>query len=372
MTAEAHFLQAGDGPVLIGDGGGTLACSCGQILIDGFSADRFLGVGITCGRCGTLTVTDPLAEGAVPPRSAIIAAPSVAPRESAMTVPPGATVVGQAEMARFQALFQPASPDNVYRIGPALLDEADTAFGGSLLQTAADHSLGSAVRLLRAAMAGASGVRASDAPTAAALTQVIAFLHFVASWSRHPLFPAMMATAGERGFDLHGLTPFATAHCLMMMGNRVRFGEPTGYPERIEGFELVTGVADTAAVQVEVFDRFEYPAGEPWDPPSLLTAVAAVVGAAQGRINLRHPGLLVLSPGNALAGFDEGLIAAVKEAVAAVGRRNRGLMGVAPVVLRLQALPDPAAVRFGYGIFPIPNRHYRGENAIGPGGAPSA
>jgi hypothetical protein len=368
VTTETHFVQAGDGPVLIGDGNGTLACGCGQILIQGFSPERFLGVGIACGRCGTVTTTLALPEGAVPPRSAIVAAPSPVPREAAMTVPPGATLVGQAEMARFQALFQPASPDNVYRIELALLDQADAAFGGSLAETPADHPLGSAVRFLRAAMDGASGVRATDAPTAAALTQVIGFLHFVATWSRHPLFPAMLATAGERGFDLHGLTPFATAHCLMMMGNRVRFAEPSGYPQRIEGFDLVTGLADTVAVHVDVFDRFEYPAGRAWDPPSLLTAVASVIAAAQGRINLRNPGVLVLSPGNALSGFDEALIEAVKEAVAGLGRRNRGLMGVAPVVLRLQALPDPGSVRFGYGIFPIPNRHYRGENAIGLGG----
>ncbi len=361
-------MQAGDGPVLIGDGGGTLACACGQILVEGFAAERFLAVAIACGRCGTVTVTDPLPEGVLPPRSALIAAPSAAPREAAMTVPPGVTMVGQAEMARFQAMFLPASPDNVYRIGPDLLEQADAAFGGSLMQAAADHPLGSVVRLLREAMAHESGGRVSDAPTAAALTQVIGFLHFVATWSRHPLFSAMMATAGERGFDLHGLTPFATAHCLMMMGNRVRFPEPSGYPPRIEGFELVTGPADTVAVHVEVFDRFEYPGGEAWDPPSLLTSVAAAVRAAQGRINLRHPGLLVLSPGNALAGFDEALIAAVKEAVAGIGRQNRGLMGVAPVVLRLQTLPDPGSVRFGYGIFPIPNRHYRGQNAIGLGG----
>jgi hypothetical protein len=54
--------------------------------------------------------------------------------------------------------------------------------------------------------------------------------------------------------------------------------------------------------------------------------------------------------------------------VSALGRRNRGLMGVAPVTLRLQTLPEPGSVRFGYGIFPIVNRHYRGESAIGLGG----
>jgi hypothetical protein len=365
VTEETHFVQAGDGPVLVGAGVGSLVCSCGQVLIQGYEPARFLGIGVQCGRCGAATSTPELPAGDLPPRSAIVAAPSAEPRTAAMTVRPGVSVVGQAEMGRLQALFQPVSPDHVYRISPALLDQTEAAFGGSLAAAAGDHPLGSAVRFLRGIMA--SGVRLADAPTAAALVQVIGFLHFVATWSRHPLFPAMMATAGDRGFDLHGLTPFAAAHCLMMMGNRVRFPEPLGYPGRIEGFDLVTGAASTVGVNVEVFDRFEYPAGWQWDPTSLLTAVSEVLAGAQGRINLRNPGLLVLSPGVALGGFDEALIVAVKDAMSALGRRNRGLMAVAPVVLRLQALPDLGSVRFGYGIFPITNRHYRGESLVGTG-----
>ena len=38
MTAETHFVQAGDGPVLIGSGAAILACSCGNLLIQGFDA----------------------------------------------------------------------------------------------------------------------------------------------------------------------------------------------------------------------------------------------------------------------------------------------------------------------------------------------
>jgi hypothetical protein len=39
-------------------------------------------------------------------------------------------------------------------------------------------------------------------------------------------------------------------------------------------------------------------------------------------------------------------------------------MAVAPIVLRLQPLADPHAVRFGYGLFPIANRHYQGSMQI--------
>jgi hypothetical protein len=65
-----------------------------------------------------------------------------------------------------------------------------------------------------------------------------------------------------------------------------------------------------------------------------------------------------------VAGYDEALIEAVKASMQSSGRKNNGLMAVAPVVLRLQALPDPHAIRLVYGFFPILNRHYRGAGLV--------
>jgi hypothetical protein len=378
LMSETHFVQAGDGPVLIGAGPGVLECSCGNVLIQGFDAARFLAIGIQCGRCSAVTATAGLADGQLPPRSAIVAAPSQQPATTAMTVPPDVSVVGQAEMERLSALFQPASPDNAYVVSDALLDAAATAFqlhvgaglpwvgaSGDPFDGLRQHPLAWAVQHLRARVGSAgSWACMEDAPTSDAVAHVTGFLHFVGTWSRHPLFPAMVATAGEHGFSLHGLALFAAAHCMAMGGNRISFPEPVGYPGRIDDFSLVTGPTDTVGVRVEVFDRFEYPFGRAWDHAALRAGVADVVAAAHARINPRHPGVLVLSPGAALAGFDEALIEAIKASVQAVGRKNRGLMAVAPVVLRLQALPDPHAVRFGYGFFPVANRHYRGENLV--------
>jgi hypothetical protein len=152
----------------------------------------------------------------------------------------------------------------------------------------------------------------------------------------------------------------------------VGFPTPTGFPGRIDHVLVGTGPAEMIVVQTEVFDRFEYPYGQPWDAASLRAAVSAVVLAAQGRINLKNPGLLLLSPGVVLGGFDEALIEAVKVAVLSAGRKNRGLMAVAPMVLRMQGMADPHALRFGYGLFPVLNRHYRGETIVGVPGPESA
>jgi hypothetical protein len=393
VTVDVHFVQAGDGPILIGSGGGTLACPCGHTLVQGFEAAGFLAIGIQCARCGTITTTESLPDGSLPPRSAIVAAPSMEPRTTAMTVPPGVPVVGQAEMARLRERVEPATPDHVYHLSLALLDDAAAAFerhtGAALPPVASgeafdglrDHALAWAVRHLRGRMQAGPWACSEDAPASIATILVTGFLHFVATWSRHPLFPAMVTTAADRGFSPHGLAPFAAAHCLVMMGNRIRFPEPLTYPGRIEGFGIVAGgdgeagrdggmVAggEPAGVRIEVFDRVEFPFGHPWDGDVLRAAVSDALGTAQGQINLRNPGMLVLSPGNALAGYDEALIEAMKAGVQSIGRKNRGLMALALLTLRLQTLPDPHAVRFVYGFFPIGNRHYRGESLVRMGG----
>jgi hypothetical protein len=376
MTSETHFVQGGEEPVLIGSGIRVLSCECGSKLIAGYVPSRFLAIGIQCARCGTVTTTEGLPENELPPRSAIIAAPSSEPRMTAMTVPPDVPVVGQEEMERLQGLFQPATPDGTYVVSPALLDDVVGAFehytGGSLPDVTYvgsddpfagldEHALSWAVRHLRARIQSETWACMEDVPTSNAVTHVTGFVHFVSTWSHHPLFPAMVETAGAQGFSLHGLAQFAAAHCMTMMGNRISFTDSPEYPGRIDGFSLVAE-SDPVSVHTETFDRFEIPFGPRWDDASLRTAVTDLMEAMQGQINLRHPGVLVISPGAALPGFDEALIEAVKASMQALGRKNRGMMAVAPIVLRLQALPeDPHAIRFGYGFFPIANRHFQAE-----------
>lgn len=288
---------------------------------------------------------------------------------------------GEAGVATSPTPFQPTPPHGFYLISASTLDEVEAVFQmhmGSPLQAMEavrsdpfsglrDHALGWAVARLRDRLTSESWACMEDGPTSNAVTHVAGFLHFITTWSHHPLFPAMLATAADRGFSLHGLAPFAAAHCLMMMGNQIAFPEPQGYPGRIEGYVMTTQ-AGTVDVHFQTFERFEYPFGQPWDHASLRAAATEVISAAQSRINLRRPGALILSSGTALNGFDDALNDAIKNAMLVLGRRNRGLMTVAPVVLRLQALQDPHTIRFGYGCFPTVNRHFRVDTSMRTGG----
>lgn len=379
VPAEIHFVQDGAAPVLVGGGNGVLSCPCGNGLVGAFDPGQFLGIGIQCARCHAVTTTPPLPEGKMPPPNAVVAELSLEPRAGPVVVPARTAVIGRSEMDRLGTLLRPAAlPDSACQVSPALLQEAALAFerhvGGKLPPIAAessdpfaglrDHALAWSVRRLRARVQNTSWACLEDAPTANAVTHVCGFLRFIGTWSRHPLFPAMVATVAGTGVSLHGLAPFAAAHAMAMMGNRVGFQAPAGYPPRIDSFDLATGATGTVPVHVEVFDRFEHPFGRPWDQASLGAAVAEAVAAVQGRINLRNPGVLVLSPGTALPHYDDALVEAVQAATHALGRKNRGLMAVAPIVLRLQATPDPHAVRFGYGLFPVANRYYSGTGQL--------
>jgi hypothetical protein len=383
VTSEIHVVQALDGPILIGSGDGMFSCTCGNPLIEGFRPQQFLAIGIQCARCEAVTTTPPLAAGETPPRTMMVMEPSATPRTSPMTVPSHVAAVGRTEMDRLGTLFRPATPpDTAYQITGALLDQAADAFEGYLghelpeippdpanvYAGLRDHALAWAVRHLRVRMQAGAWSCVEDTPTASAVVHVTGFLHFVATWSHHPLFPAMAATADTRGFSIHGLALFAAAHSMAVTGNRVGFQPPTGYPGHIESFDLATGATEVVAVQLEVFDRFELPFGRPWDYASLSAAVSEAVAAAQGRINLRNPGVLLLSPGAAVTGYDEAMFEAVKAAMQSLGRKNRGLMAVAPIVLRVQPMPDPHTVRIGYGLFPVNNRHYSGSGLVQTGG----
>jgi hypothetical protein len=383
MVTETHFIQRCEGPVFTGPGSGTLCCACGRELIAGYDPARFRGVGIECGGCGAVTTTPGLPEGEAPPRAVIVAEPVGEPRMQTTPLPANVFVIGRAEIDRITALYQPANPArNVYAASAALLDEVQAAYervaGGALPAVGVDlaqpfdgitqHALGWAVAHLRRRIGEGAWAVTDRADTSAAATICAAFLHFVATWAHHPLFPAMAATVGEAGCSLHGLAPFAAAHCLSMQGNRISFPQPEGFPGRIVGFDLATGPVEAVQVRTVVFAGFEHPHGRPWDHEVLRAAAADVIMAEQGRINLRNPGLLLLSPGIALSGFDEALIRAVQHAMLGLGRKNRGLMAVAPIVLRMMPEADPHAIRFGYGLFPVFNRHYQGETLVQAGG----
>lgn len=367
MTGEIHLIQGGDLPVLACAGRDTLSCRCGQMLVTGYDPAQLLRVGIQCAACGAVTVTPSLPEGRLPPPAVSILPPATEPLAETVILKSGSVLIGQAEMGRVWDTMQPHPPaSSQYRMSVERLDEVaalyERAVGFKLPEARdiRDHALGWAVGYLRSLTADTRSWAGLATPLSrVAAVHVAGFAHFAQTWSRHPLFPAMASYVAVHGGTLHGLAPFAVAHCLTMMGNQTAFS-----PDAVERVALIAG--DSAVpVWVEAFDRFEYPSGEEWTPETIQAAVNQVVAGAIGRINRNHPGVLVFSAGiSAKSEFDDTLIRAVGAAVETHGRKNRGLMAAGVVVLRIQPATDADTVRFGYALFPAPNRRYEGETAL--------
>ncbi len=376
-TAEPHFVQQAEGPVLSGGGAGTLACGvCGRTLIESYDPDRFLAISIACGDCGAVTQTPSLPDRRAPPTPLAIIDGTVDPSSYAAALASGVTLIGKAEMDRVTGLYGPRTPpSNLYRFSEARLDEAEALFeqltGGGLPEVPADftegaaqHALAWSVRHLRAQMRSDGWSCTGTPANAVACVTVAGFQHFAATWPHHPLFPAMVATAEERGFSAHGLALFAAAHCMLMQKNRIGFPTPSGTPGRMPFVRLATGPSQSIPVVVKAFDRFELPWGTAWTVDSVRAAVQEAIESEQGRINPRNPGVLLLSPGSAVPAFDDALMLALRAVVPAIGRRHRGLMAAGMMLLRLLGGPDPHTIQFGYGFFPVTNRHYRGEGGL--------
>lgn len=369
-AAHPHFIQPDNAAVFIGGGADTLTCPCGRTLIEGYEPARYLAVAIQCGGCGSITETPGLPAGRAIP-TPVVLAEEAAEAVSGRRLPDGASLFGRAEMNRVMALYRPRTlANNVYGFSDALLDDvaatAERLTGRALPDTAsgaadglAQHALAWSLRHLRGRLRAGSWACFEAHATSIACITIAAFQHFTLTWQHHPMFPAMVATAAARGFSLHGTALFAAGHCLLMQKNGVGFPEPSLVTGQIETLRLAVGPSRSVDVVPHVFDRFEVPWGRAWNPEALRRAVHDAVEAEQGRINPRHPGMLLLSPGNALTGFDEALTEAVQAVMQAIGSRHRSLVAIAPILLRLVPCQSPTEVRFGYGLIPKENRHFR-------------
>ncbi|HBK09236.1 MAG TPA: hypothetical protein DDZ81_25820 [Acetobacteraceae bacterium] len=283
-------------------------------------------------------------------------------RSTGVALPAYLVAAGHHEIERIAASYRPVAPSSdPYRVSESLLDRAiglSAGYMGAAATSVENAEVSgqtwlSAMEHLRTRMRDPAWHCLESEATTASVTRLASLLHFHATWSMHPLFPAMMASAAEAGFSLDGFAPFAAAHCLSMLGNGTYFQPPTGPAARIGCFDIATGPENVATVHITCLD---FPPERRKNPRDM---VADRIEAACGRINARHPGLVVLSAGAAPAELDTVVADALRNALNNQARKNQGLMAVALLALRLQPTRDPREVHLRYGFLPIQNQHFR-------------
>jgi len=388
----AHFVQVGADPVFVGEGAAGLDCPCGRsTLVRGYQPGALLAIAIQCARCGAVTTTAGVPEGEVPPQGVRVVERAWTPMPSLFVLSPGLVLCDRDEFLRVDALCRPhlvpAAPFEVSAATIAALSAEHDRLGGERLsggrlvehrqaaqQGAGDVASGLPPLTLAWALGQlAAGVEqpgwscmAQDADVAAT-AQLGAFREFLLTWSGHPLFPAMDAGAAAAGFSTHALAVFAAARCLAEAGNRVGFTRPPNLGDPFDGFHVETTPTERMPVAVRRFDRFDWPGGQGADSAMVRATATHLLGAAQGRLNARQPGVLVLSVGAVRGRDDYPIIEGVATALRTRGRRHRGLAGVAVILPKLERGARPGEVMFAWRFMPLANPHHTGGTIrLGP------
>ncbi len=380
VSRPPHFVQTAGAPVFIGQGNGALTCRCGQSeLVRGYDPRAFLAVDFQCAACGAITTTPGLSALATPPTSIIPLERIGETSAHGTPIQAGAVLAGREEIDRLTMLYQPRQqPTPEMTVSAAFLDameaDYDRLTGGLLAEhtaalNAADggvapglktHALLWALRTLRTDLGQPGWSCAGTDAYAVATAHIGAFRYFTDCWSHHPLFPMMAKAAADTGFSLHGLAPYAAAKALADSGNRVGFSVPQDGSERVRDFHIAIGPNERMACVIDVFDRFEWP-NTPL--PSAATVHAAVrerLEASKARVNLKHPGMLILSPGPFDTSLDQPTVDAIIDLMRTQGRRYRGLSGMGIILAKVKASWQPDTVAFGYTFYPWPNPRYTG------------
>ena len=394
MERAPHFAQAPGRPILIGHGTGVLNCRCGQSeLVRGYDPKNFLAVDFQCAHCGAVTTTPGLSALNTPPAVVVPLDRSAEIPPEGASVPPGRVLAGREELNRLMRIYQPAGPaSDVVAFTPDWLDaleadydrltngllathlsEAAAAENAKHLSGFARYPLAWAIRILRAGIADPNwGCAASDEASVAS-TVAAAFRYFTECWSHHPLFPEMAAAAADTGFSLHGMDLFAAAKMLSDAGNRIAFLPSADGSGRVKDFAIAMGPDDRLTCVVDPFNRYEWMPTAQFDVNTLRAEVQERLLASKARINLKRPGMIVLSPGATSGALEQPLVDAIAATFHAQGRRYRHVSAIGVIMGKVAATAEAHVIRFGYSFLPVANpRHTAVKVRIGDSGGATA
>jgi hypothetical protein len=354
------------------------------VLIRGYAPRNFLAVRLRCFRCNTITTTPGLPPGEILPRDAVPLPPDEVPAVNTNVIPAGAVLASGAEVERAYALTRPQDPPAEAMVLSAdTLDATAAAYdqltGGRLAahSAASPRAMGSAhgdypfawsLARLRGQIGepGWSWLRHND--DALAAMHIAAMQHCLACWSRHPCFADLAAPLAASGEFLRSMARLAAAKLLFDAGNHVGFTLPSPTPTDVPlHFATPGGNALTLALRAP--DALQWRQRDRRTPQTMRAAVLEALASAQGQVNARKPGIVLLSASILLPDFDQALVDAIHAAFRSAGRKHQGVAALGVVIPKVMPAGSPEQVGFAYAFYPIRNPHFAGENPIRVGTA---
>jgi hypothetical protein len=167
----------------------------------------------------------------------------------------------------------------------------------------------------------------------------------------------------EPGRFLLTMTGFATAKLLFDAGNRVAFVPPSPGRTNLE-LHVSTPAGESLSLAMFTPGALQWKERDSRNPHVVRAAVMGALAAAQGQVNSRRPGIVVLSISILEPDFDQMLVDGIHAAFRTIGRRHRGVAAVAAIMPKVLPTGEPDRVGFGYAFYPIRNPQFAGESPI--------
>jgi hypothetical protein len=187
--------------------------------------------------------------------------------------------------------------------------------------------------------------------------------HCLDCWGEHPLLAQFALPLAAPGRFLRTMTGLGFAKMLFDAGNRVGMSVPaTAQADMQLHFRTAAGEALSLALRAP--DALQWRERDRRTPRVLRAAVEDAVVSAQGQVNNRKPGIIVLSASILLPDFDQMVVDSIHAAFRAAGRKHRGVAAIAVVMPKVLPVGRPDQVGFGYAFYPLVNPHFDGENPI--------
>jgi hypothetical protein len=127
---------------------------------------------------------------------------------------------------------------------------------------------------------------------------------------------------------------------------------------------FATPGGDALTLALRAPDALQWREHERRTPQSLRAAVLEALASAQGQVNARKPGIVLLSASILLPDFDQALVDAIHAAFRSAGRKHHGVAAIGVIIPKVMPAGIPEQVGFGYAFYPMRNPHFAGENPI--------
>lgn len=276
LAERPAVVQGGLAPLFKGAGEENLLCSCGHVLIEGYVARQYIGIGLICFRCKAFMLSDPWPVGEPLPKQIVTLG-----RSGRYLLGSTVDVTGKAgftcdqEIERVQhetGVRQPES--NNLQLSTDWLDKfqarLNAASEGEMdkcVQSAMRARAGGNKKYLKSPPAWAIGhlrdclsiakLDLDHQEDCAALAYIQVLEHLMARWEHHPLF-SLMSKAMVLEYP-HAITQLIAASYLADHGNEIGFTDLTDLDGRSPDLFLNFNCVERISIEVKAPAELQWP-----------------------------------------------------------------------------------------------------------------